>query len=195
MAEAGLQWVESYVSRRQNTVAHFIATRPITDLCLAAERRPESRVTNRWWEQDGLDVKGVQMADREAERTDGEGGDGRDGDEDRLSQWEDNVARVTLGTEPNYLLAYDLGLKHRHLIISTLGEPRGWLERERDMNGIVLSNMGNHVSAVIPLTRFAIFQVLISALFYDPQMEWGEQEKRGVTQHVFGQCTKGCVKM
>ena len=44
MAEAGLQGVESYVSRLHNTVAHFIAKRAITDLCLAAERRPESRV-------------------------------------------------------------------------------------------------------------------------------------------------------
>ena len=35
MAEAGLQKVETYVSRRQNTVEQYILTRPIMDLCLA----------------------------------------------------------------------------------------------------------------------------------------------------------------
>ena len=44
-AEAGQQEVETYVSHRQNTVAQFIATRPIKDLCLAAARRQESRVS------------------------------------------------------------------------------------------------------------------------------------------------------
>ena len=33
-------------------------------------------------------------------------GNGRDGDRDGLSQWEDNVAHITLGTEPNAPLAY-----------------------------------------------------------------------------------------
>ena len=33
MWEAGLQEVESYVLRRQNTVAQYIATRPILGLC------------------------------------------------------------------------------------------------------------------------------------------------------------------
>ena len=43
------------------------------DLCLAAERRPGSRVTNQWWDQDGLDVEGMRTADWEAERTEREG--------------------------------------------------------------------------------------------------------------------------
>ena len=43
-AEAGLQEVETYISRRQNTVAQYIATRPIMDLCLVAKRRPGPRV-------------------------------------------------------------------------------------------------------------------------------------------------------
>ena len=117
MAEAGFQEVETYVSCHQNTVAHFIATRPIMDLCLVqppaplcgaggatacaggmegagavrqgrhalcplaaqgaglvAERKPGSRVAKRWWEQDGLDVEGVRVEAREAERTE-EGGE------------------------------------------------------------------------------------------------------------------------
>ena len=52
MAETGLQEVDTYVSRHQNTVAQFIATSTIMYLCLAAERRLGSRVSKRWWEQD-----------------------------------------------------------------------------------------------------------------------------------------------
>ena len=40
--EAGLEGIDTYVSRQKNTVAHYIATRPILDLCLEAERRPGS---------------------------------------------------------------------------------------------------------------------------------------------------------
>ena len=65
MLEAGLQEVETYVSRRQNTDAQFIATRLIMDLCLAVERRQGSEVENKWWEQDGLDLDRMCMADWE----------------------------------------------------------------------------------------------------------------------------------
>ena len=43
MAEAGLQEVETYVYRRQNTVTQFIATRTIKDICLAAEHKTGHR--------------------------------------------------------------------------------------------------------------------------------------------------------
>ena len=69
MVEAILQEVKTYVSRRQNTVTQFIATRPIMDLCLAAEWRPGSRVAKRWWEQDGLDLEEMRTAAWEAEHT------------------------------------------------------------------------------------------------------------------------------
>ena len=59
MTEAGLQEVETYISRRQNTVVHFIATRPIVDMFMLAEKRPVSMVPKQWWEQDGLDVEGM----------------------------------------------------------------------------------------------------------------------------------------
>ena len=36
MKEVGLEEVETYVLRHQNTVAQYIATRPIMELCLAA---------------------------------------------------------------------------------------------------------------------------------------------------------------
>ena len=50
MAEAGLQEVETYISRRQNTATQFIATSPIMDLFLAAERIPGPRIFKWWWE-------------------------------------------------------------------------------------------------------------------------------------------------
>ena len=59
----------------------------------------------------------------------GGGGDGRDGDEDGLSRWEDNVAHVTLGIDPNSPLAYALELELHHLIMSMLGEQGGQLQR------------------------------------------------------------------
>ena len=48
MAEAGFQEMETYLSVGQNTVAQYIATIPIMDLCLAAKRRPGPRVEMRW---------------------------------------------------------------------------------------------------------------------------------------------------
>ena len=47
-AESGLQEMETYVSDHQNTVAQYIATRPIMGLCLAAKQRPGPRVEIRW---------------------------------------------------------------------------------------------------------------------------------------------------
>ena len=59
------------------------------------------------------------------------GGDGRDGYGDGygLSWWEDNIANVTLGTEPNDTISYAPGLEHHHPNMSTLGDPGGRLER------------------------------------------------------------------
>ena len=41
-------------------------------LCLVAEQRQGSRVTNQWWEQDVLDVEGIGTVVWEAERMGGE---------------------------------------------------------------------------------------------------------------------------
>ena len=71
MAEEVLQEVETYNPLRQNTVTQFISTRPIMDLFMATEWCPGSRVVKRWWEQGGLDLDGMRMADQEAERTEG----------------------------------------------------------------------------------------------------------------------------
>ena len=36
----------------------FIATQLILDLCEQATWRPDARVSRRWWEQTGIDLKG-----------------------------------------------------------------------------------------------------------------------------------------
>ena len=72
MAEAGLQEVETYVSRLQNIVTQYITIRPIMDLYMAEKRRPGPRVTKRWWEQEGLDLVGMRTANWEVEQAEGE---------------------------------------------------------------------------------------------------------------------------
>ena len=74
MSEAVLQGLKTYASRRHNTSTQFIATRSIMDLCLAAKRKPGSRITKGWWEQYGMNVEWMRTAAQVAERTEGGGG-------------------------------------------------------------------------------------------------------------------------
>ena len=60
MKEAGIVRIQTSILRRQNTVAQFIATRPILGLCEGAVRRPGARVPSRWWEQTRIDWKGAR---------------------------------------------------------------------------------------------------------------------------------------
>ena len=55
LKEAGVMRDRTSVLRRQNTVAQFIATRPILGLGEVAERRRGTRVPQRWWEHSGID--------------------------------------------------------------------------------------------------------------------------------------------
>ena len=69
MLEAGLQKVDTYISCCKNTVAQYIATRPIIDLCLAKKRRLGPIVSIWWWEQEGLDLEGMRIESHEADKT------------------------------------------------------------------------------------------------------------------------------
>ena len=60
MQEVGLEYMETYISRRQNMVAQFIVTSPILDLCLEAERRMGVHVVEQWWDQEGIYLAGVR---------------------------------------------------------------------------------------------------------------------------------------
>ena len=63
-------------------------------------------------------------------RTDGRGGGyGWEGEKDGLNWWEDNVANINVGTEPNAPIDYAPKLEHHHPIMSMLGDHRGRLER------------------------------------------------------------------
>ena len=50
LVEAELEGIRKSVTRMQNTVAQYIATRPILDLCERSTRQPGARVSRHWWE-------------------------------------------------------------------------------------------------------------------------------------------------
>ena len=60
LGEAGLGGIRKSVTRRQNMVAQYIATRPILDLCEQATQRLVARVSRRWWEKYGIDLEGAK---------------------------------------------------------------------------------------------------------------------------------------
>ena len=67
MSEADVQEVETYISGRHKTVAEFITTRLIMDLCLTAERRPGAWIPKQRREQEGIDLEGICEANLVAE--------------------------------------------------------------------------------------------------------------------------------
>ena len=71
----GLEEIGVYIARRHNMVAQYIATCPIMELCLAAERTLGIRLSKRWWEHPALDIMGIragQVATEGREETGGE---------------------------------------------------------------------------------------------------------------------------
>ena len=60
LGESGLEEIRKSVTRRQNTVAQYIATQPILDLCEMSNWRPGARVSRRWWEQDRIYLEGAK---------------------------------------------------------------------------------------------------------------------------------------
>ena len=47
--EAGFMTMEDYIMQSQNTVAQYIATQSLLDLCEGSERSPGAQVSMRWW--------------------------------------------------------------------------------------------------------------------------------------------------
>ena len=66
MGETGFEGIIKSVTRRQNTVAQYIVTRTILDLCERSTRRPEVRVYQQWWEQAGINLEGAKKRAAEA---------------------------------------------------------------------------------------------------------------------------------
>ena len=72
MREEGSEGIRKAVTRRQNAIAQYIATRPILDLCERATQRAGARVSRRWWDQEGIDLKAARERVAEAIATDSE---------------------------------------------------------------------------------------------------------------------------
>ena len=65
MKEAGLTNVRTSINRRQNTVAQYIGTRPLLDLCKEAKQREGAQVTLRWCGQSGIDWEKTKAKETE----------------------------------------------------------------------------------------------------------------------------------
>ena len=79
MEEAGLTDIRTSIQKRQNTVAQYIATQPLLDLCVGARAREGAKVTLRWWEQAGIDWEKAKAKGKETETTSGKGNGNRHG--------------------------------------------------------------------------------------------------------------------
>ena len=82
------------------------------------------------------------------------GGYGDDGDGDGLNRWEDTVANVILGTEPNVPISYTTVFELHQPIMSMFGAHRNRLEKERDRITEIhgLNYPGNKESKIIDTT-------------------------------------------
>ena len=63
--------INTYISCIKKIIYKCIATCPILELCLAAERRPGKTFPKRLWEQESISWEGVGEAGKETEE-DGE---------------------------------------------------------------------------------------------------------------------------
>ena len=70
MREAGFEGIRQPITRRQNTVAQYIAMRTILDLCERATQRLGARVSRRWWEQEVIDLEMAKGRAEEKTTTD-----------------------------------------------------------------------------------------------------------------------------
>eukprot|EP00978_Attheya_sp_CCMP212_P044431 scaffold310270_cov55-Attheya_sp.AAC.1 len=58
LEEVGLWPIKKYTEKRQNTVADYVAMRPIFELCTEAEWPTGSQSSRRWWDQVDRDFEG-----------------------------------------------------------------------------------------------------------------------------------------
>ena len=62
MEEVGFEDMGVYVLKSQNTVAQYIGTRSILELCEKTVWSPEAWVARRLWEKERLDLSGARVA-------------------------------------------------------------------------------------------------------------------------------------
>ena len=75
MREAGLTDIRKSIANSQNTVAQYIATRPLLDLCEGARAREGAKVPMRWWDQADIDWETAKAKGVEQDSTGGSGTD------------------------------------------------------------------------------------------------------------------------
>ena len=76
--------IQTLILNRQNTVAQYIAMRPLLDLCEGARAREGAKVPLRWWYQAGIDWEKAKAKGVETDMTDGtETGTDTEGEEER----------------------------------------------------------------------------------------------------------------
>ena len=63
----GLEDTGVYIARRQNMAAQYIAARPIMELCLEVDQKPEMRLSRRWRENPTLYIMGIRAGQASAE--------------------------------------------------------------------------------------------------------------------------------
>ena len=99
LEEAGLEGIRKSITRRQNTVAQYIATRPILDLCKRATRRQGARVSRRWWDQAGIDLEGARKrAEESTTRSETESEEELDGEPNGVAGVEEEESQVASGS-------------------------------------------------------------------------------------------------
>ena len=67
LSTVGLDEIGVYIARHQNTVAQYIATRPIMEFCLETDWRPGMRLSQRSWEKTALDIMGIRAGNAAAD--------------------------------------------------------------------------------------------------------------------------------
>ena len=76
------------IANSQNTVAQYIATRQLLDLCEEARAREGTRVPLRWWNQTGIDLEAAKAGGGETDST-SRSGSSTDGEEVRNEEREE----------------------------------------------------------------------------------------------------------
>ena len=56
----GLEEIGAYIARCQNTVAQYILTCPVMDLCLVEDRKTGMRLYMQWWENTTLYILSIR---------------------------------------------------------------------------------------------------------------------------------------
>ena len=117
--EAGFKTMEEYILRQQNTVAPYINTQSLLELCEGSERAPGAQGGLRWWEQAGINLTGArEAAAAAAEAEEDGGGKVTEGTKRKTPGTEHQkilqVAKLThLRTESSVYLASVQGVEHQ----------------------------------------------------------------------------------